>query len=162
MTSWSERERILFSKELHFFDTPARWQRGKKFWLDHWPKCPNTHAVAADFTPSYLSAWEAPMRLKQMYGPFSYTLTFLVILREPVARMQSSFYHGVSGGWVAARYTTFQSYADAVLWAFNHGQYRKFHDCESQNVANDFSSMSGVPFSLSLYLEQIKHWTEHF
>lgn len=164
MATWSGGERGLFSKELHFFDCRDRWQQGKKFWLDHWPQCPNTHMVAADFTPSYLSTWEAPMRLKKMYGHQSVKLTFLIILREPIARMQSSFYHGKSGMWVSDKYTTFQSYVDAAVWKFYHGQYRKFHDCRptGKKEGPDFFGVSGCPFSLSLYQEQIKHWTQYF
>lgn len=163
MTTWSDGQRMLFSKELHFFDNSHRFQKGKQFWLDHWPQCPSTHMVAADFTPSYLSTWEAAMRLKQMYGPQSWKLSFLIILREPLARMQSSYYHGISDGWVSNQYKTFQLYVEAAVWKYRHGKYRKFHDCvPTPSVGKDFFGTSGVPFSLSLYLQQIKHWTVHF
>jgi hypothetical protein len=163
MTSWSNSERLLFSKELHFFDAPRRWNKGKQFWLNHWPKCPATHMLAADFTPSYLSTWEAPLRLQQTYGQQGTALTFLVILREPIARMQSSFYHGIASGWVSPEFKTFQQYVDIALSKFNHKQYRKFHDCQPKpNQGMGFVGSSGVPFSLSLYLDQIKNWLAHF
>lgn len=166
IVSWTRRQKNLFAKELHFFDAPKRWQRGKQFWLNHWPKCPSTHMVAADFTPSYLSTWEAPMRLKTTYGPQSWKLNFLIILREPLARMQSSYYHGMSSRWISdkykSKYKTFQSYVEAAIWNFDHQQYRKFHDCSAKKDGSEFLGNTGIPFSLSLYKEQIEHWTQHF
>jgi len=163
MSSWTNSQRLLFSKELHFFDSTHRWQKGKQFWLSHWPQCPSTHMVSADFTPSYLSTWEAPMRIKQMYQFQSTRLAFLIILREPIARMQSSYYHGISSGWVSKEYGSFQQYVQAALQKFNQKSYRKFHDCaQSENLGLNFGGNSGVPFSLSLYLDQIKHWTDNF
>jgi len=162
MASWNGKQRNLFRKELHFFDYPDRYNHGKPFWLQHFPQCPSTHMVAADFTPSYLSTWEAPNRLKQMYGIHSGRLTFLIILREPLARMQSSYYHGISGSWVSKQYGSFELYADWAVWKYHHGQYRKFHDCRAKSVDADFTSYTGVPFSLSLYKDQIANWLQYF
>merc|ERR1719387_1585242 len=58
MGSWTKSQRMLLSKELHFFDYPERYNKGQHFWLSHWPTCPRTHMVAAEFTPSYLSTWK--------------------------------------------------------------------------------------------------------
>lgn len=162
MGSWDSFQRMLFSKELHFFDYNDRYGKGQQFWLQHWPTCPAVHMVAAEFTPSYLSAWEAPIRMKQVYGGLAGRLQFLVILREPLARMQSSFYHGLSSKWVSAKYQTFQQYVETALANYHAKAFRYFHDTAGTQVGSDFYGLSGVPWTLSLYHDQLKHWFDYF
>jgi len=158
--SWTtEQSSTWMGKELHYFDNTYRYSaKGRSFWLAHWPQCPaaSQHFVAADFTPSYLSAWEAPSRLKETYGGHANRLTFLVILREPLARMQSSFYHGKSDGWVAPQFATFEEYVQHSLQKYRSGNYRHFHN-GSSDMRND-----AVPFTLSLYYEHLAHWLWYF
>lgn len=158
MGSWTQSQRGLFAKELHFFDQPQRYNKGKDFWLAHWPACPRAHMVAAEFTPSYLSTWEAPQRIQQVYGPLVGHVTFLVILREPLARMQSSFYHGLSGGWVSKSYATFEQYVQACIKFYKAKQFRLFHSAADGPVDRTLMGRTGIPFTLSLYHDQLAHW----
>jgi len=160
MGSWSAQERMFFSKELHFFDYPERYNKGKNFWLQHWPTCPATHMVAAEFTPSYLSTWEAPQRIRDVYGNLVGHLTFVIILREPLSRMQSSFYHGHSSGWVSSTYANFEAYVQGCIKNYQAKQFRLFHSTSPSDnkVDHTLYGLTGIPFTLSLYYDQLKHW----
>jgi hypothetical protein len=160
MGSWQPSQRMLFSKELHFFDYPERYNKGQHFWLSHWPTCPRTHMVGAEFTPSYLSTWETPQRIRDVYGPLVGHVTFLVILREPLSRLQSSFYHGHSSGWVSNNYQNFEQYVQACIKFYQAKQYRAFHSTSpaDNKVDHTLYGLTGIPFTLSLYHDQLAHW----
>lgn len=103
------------------------------------------------------------MRVKATYGALANQLTFLVILREPLARMQSSFYHGKSSGWVNVQFGSFEQYIQSALTVYRQKKYRKFHDTAwSSGTGPDFNGVSGIPLTLSLYHEQLAHWLYYF
>lgn len=164
MGSWTATQRMFFSKELHFFDYPERYNKGKNFWLSHWPTCPRTHMVAAEFTPSYLSTWETPQRIRDYYGALVGHVTFLVILREPLARLQSSFYHGHKSGWVSGSYTSFEHYVQSCIQFYNEKKYRAFHSTSPHDnpVDQTLYGLTGIPFTLSLYHDQLSHWFQYY
>jgi hypothetical protein len=85
----------FFWKELHVFDSKERYSKlGLQGWLDYYPKCSRTaYFVGMDATPSYLSSAMAPTLMRARYKWFSNKLNFLVILRSPLYRMRSAFYH---------------------------------------------------------------------
>lgn len=93
----------------------------KKAWLEDLNSCPEQgkRVLAADFTPDYLrmvslpTGWaksgnfppyaqpdadaNLPSVLHSFYGPlYSQKLAFITLLREPLARMQSAWYHAAS------------------------------------------------------------------
>jgi len=81
-------------KEAHFFDKHESSAETLESWLGGYPSCTNeTRIVAMDATPNYLFSEFVPERIKQRYGVHSDRLKFAVILREPLARAQSAFYH---------------------------------------------------------------------
>lgn len=164
MGSWTKSQRMLLSKELHFFDYPERYNKGQHFWLSHWPACPTTHMVAAEFTPSYLSTWETPQRIRDTYGALVGHITFLVILREPLSRLQSSFYHGHSAGWVSSYYTSFEHYVQSCIKFYQAKQFRLFHSTSPHDnkVDHTLYGLTGIPFTLSLYHDQLSHWFEYY
>lgn len=164
MGNWTADQRMFFSKELHFFDHPERYNQGMNFWLSHWPTCPRTHMVAAEFTPSYLSTWETPQRIRDVYGSLVGHITFLVILREPLSRLQSSFYHGHSAGWVSNSYGTFEQYVQACIKFYGAKQYRAFHSTSPTDnpVDHTLFGLTGIPFTLSLYHDQLSHWFQFY
>lgn len=80
----------LNTKEPHFFD--REFQKGKQSWLSHYPPCPSYRAVASDMTPM-MQFLPVPARILQWYGQDAKHLTFVVLLRSPLHRMQSAFHH---------------------------------------------------------------------
>jgi len=85
-------------KELHIFDIPERFERGRAFWLQHYPPCNRDfRAVTTDLTPSYLRNTEAPYRMQEFYGGQSTQLKFGIILRNPLDRMLSEFHFFKNG-----------------------------------------------------------------
>ena len=57
-------------------------------------------AVSIDFTPNYLCDKFAAERVYTAYADLASRLTFIVILRDPLSRMRSAYYHGLADGWV--------------------------------------------------------------
>lgn len=136
-------------KELHFFDSNLTFTKGggMQGYLSHFPDCrQDVRAVAMDATPLYLFKSKfSPRAIKEAYGDKASRLKFLVILREPVERMQSAYYHGRRDGWAAwYRRVTFQQLANHVLSEAYEGK--------------DWAR----PFEESKYVPQLSAWFEHF
>lgn len=140
---------VRSEKELHFFDNEDVYtsKGGKEAFLQNFPDCQQDLRVAAmDATPLYLYKTDfAPGAIKEMYGVKASQLKFVVILREPVERMQSAYYHGRRDGW-APWYSqiTFQQLSDYVLSDTYKGK------------------VWATPFEKSKYAPQIKAWFQHF
>jgi len=82
-----------YFKEPHFFDFPVMRDRGKEFWLSHWPSCDQeTRLVAADMTPNYLQISSTADIMKYYYGDKISDVTFIVMIREPLETIQSAYY----------------------------------------------------------------------
>lgn len=83
-------------KELWFFDQDfEEGEKGKQHWLSYYTKCvANKRMVAVDFSPGYLCSPAAPQRILQFYGEtLASRIQFSVLLRKPLDRMHSHFYH---------------------------------------------------------------------
>jgi hypothetical protein len=93
-------------KEFHFFDRSTN--SSKQAWLDRLPPCDSQARFLADMTPRNLRLvpfpqgvqppdwwqdWDVPKTLYAFYGGEQIQdLTFVVMLRNPLARVQSQFY----------------------------------------------------------------------
>jgi hypothetical protein len=85
-------------KEHHVFDYPQRVAAGRDEWSSHYRPCQQyVRRVAVDATPAYLTVKDAPTSMKNWYGFMANRIMFVVLLREPLKRMQSGF-HYVRGG----------------------------------------------------------------
>lgn len=83
-------------KEPHSFDW--KYDEGEEHWLSRWPPCQQDRRVlAVDMTPVLHTHICVPCRIRERYGELSGRLKFIVLLRNPVERMQSAFYHGQAG-----------------------------------------------------------------
>jgi len=95
-------------KEFHFFDD-YEGNGSRDQWLEQMPTCPKRHSVLADFTPKNLrlvapsaaatvdmSPWwqdfSFPHKMLDFYGEKVTSVTFVAMLRGPLARFQSHFY----------------------------------------------------------------------
>lgn len=99
-------------KELHFFNRRRNYERGIDWYASHFDDAPH-RAVVGEATPDYLWAsdhraaeWSGrqhdtswnycmPERIAAWSGP---RIRFVVLLREPVARAVSGFFHHVRAG----------------------------------------------------------------
>jgi len=112
------KEGYYYTKEPHIFDEPWRYGLGVDFWLSHYPLCDRTRRlVALDSTPNYLFHAGTSERIMSRYGQTASYLKFLVLLREPVGRMQSAYYQGRDVGWWRGLPNTFKEYVEHVVEA---------------------------------------------
>jgi len=112
------KEDFFYTKEPHLFDEPLRYGLGVDFWLSHYPLCDRTRRlVALDSTPNYLYHAGTSERIMSRYGQTASYLKFLVLLREPVGRMQSAYYQGRDVGWWRGLPNTFKEYVEHVVEA---------------------------------------------
>eukprot|EP00929_Paragymnodinium_shiwhaense_P025804 TRINITY_DN15524_c0_g1_i1.p1 TRINITY_DN15524_c0_g1~~TRINITY_DN15524_c0_g1_i1.p1 ORF type:complete len:479 (+),score=62.60 TRINITY_DN15524_c0_g1_i1:77-1513(+) len=150
-----------FWKEPHVFDWDERFYGlGRGGWLQYYPECSSKkHTIGVDATPSYISSPVTPGRIIQWYGPLlAPRLEFLVILREPLSRMHSSFYHGKQ--W-AFQGLTFDAYINRALANTRLGCASGRMFASSTTVAgcqNPDDMPLGDPYHLSLYVPQLYRW----
>ncbi len=96
-------------KELHFFDKADRFARGKEWYEEQFPAGSGLRA-RGEFTPNYF--WipatdeeaaesgqlpDIPQRIRGLYPD----IHLIVILRDPVARAISAYYHQIRAGRIA-------------------------------------------------------------
>lgn len=109
------------NKEPIIFNDFDRFNRGEDFWLSQYATCQQSHRqVAVDCTPYLGTGWDPfgiPHKIRQRYRHNFSKLRFVVLMREPVARMQSAFYHSRKHFFPKSysKYPSFQSYIDDVL-----------------------------------------------
>jgi hypothetical protein len=150
-----------FYKEPHVFDISERYHGfGVDGWLRLYPDCSQyVPAIAMDASPSYISSPLAPARMQLWYGEaLSAKLQFLVLLREPLARMQSSFYHGEQWSF---HNMSFKQYVTRALANNRAGcpSGKAFENAAAVLECAEPDNMPmGDPFYLSLYVPQVKRW----
>jgi hypothetical protein len=163
-----------FQKELHMFDSQKRAIGvGMDGWLKYYPRCSNqVHAVGMDATPSYISSAIAPSIMRQWFGTqHSGKLHFLVLLRSPLFRMRSSFYHAKEHRGCKRNQNlcgSFAKYISTALAAYRLGcpsgeffaTVKGLKEC--QNADGVEQGGPGDPFHLSLYVPQLQRWTSIF
>lgn len=142
-------------KEPHSFDW--KYNEGMQGWLSRWPPCQHDHrVVAVDMTPIlHTPQICVPCRIQERYQDLSRRLKFVVILRNPLERMQSAFYHGQAGyhkDWYFD--ITFEQYVKLILDDPDYCLGRQYED-EQRSYNED-------PFCDSLYAEQLTKWLKHF
>jgi hypothetical protein len=79
------------TKEIFFFD--RYWDRGTEWYAEYFRGAPRK-MVCGEISPTYLSAAEAPRRIRQLL-PNS---RIVFLLRNPIARAISNYHHLVSKG----------------------------------------------------------------
>lgn len=137
-----EPDREWGEKEPFIFNDLKRFNAGVDFWLEHYPECQqNQSQVAIDCTP-YLGTGTNSLglleRIHQRYGDDFSRLKFVVLLREPVSRMQSA-YHFASDRSFPEEYRDFKnftSYVEHVL--AKEGDFTTMDDGENytENIYN--------------------------
>lgn len=155
-------------KELHFFDTG--FKRNQMSWLRYYPACPrgaDLPIVTTDMTPNYFCSNDVPSLLSEAYGSDKWRVKLVVLLRRPISRLHSAFYHGgfpsdeqrktkLKWGLSDAGYDTFNAYAKAIIdWKKNISGNAK--DMLDENKIGGCDTLRG-----SLYLEPFERYFQHF
>merc|ERR1712224_1140887 len=90
------KEADWMAKEVSFFADDKRFKKGRHFYLKHYPLCKDVGpwargldaSIALDHGEFYVD------RLADFYGDKAKDLKFIIIVRDPVTRMESEFHHG--------------------------------------------------------------------
>merc|ERR1719446_1284688 len=128
------KEDSFREKEVSFFHNEERYKKGHHFYLKHFPECKEYGAFqkVLDGSPNaiYQTDTNAPianvtipaiLRMKKLYGDdLTKKIKFVIILRTPENRMESSYYHFHEG-----KFGDFNGYVEKTLeeaknWTF-HG-----------------------------------------
>lgn len=81
-------------KEKHFFDRDETYKKGINWYLKHYPKCmANAPIVGVDATQGYSKVASVPARMRESYGDQAGQITFVFVLRDPVKRLFSNYFH---------------------------------------------------------------------
>lgn len=171
------------AKEWHFwekFGTITESEAAKERFFGELRGCPAEHLVLGDFSISNLAAvpkpenmsltmcscandskkemgmGDVPRLLDHSYGPLADNITLMVMLREPIARMQSSWYHAKA-----------DSFSD--FWGFKDCCTESFEQAMSTIVGAShqpmhFEGKVGGEGSVwtSMYGRHLEVWLQHF
>ncbi|CAJ1388699.1 unnamed protein product [Effrenium voratum] len=166
--AWAQpgpEEPSFFWKEPHIFNQENYRGLTKDQWLAYYPKCnASQNMIAVDATPAYLASYEAPERILSWYGhEVSEKIEFLILLRDPLERMHSSFHHQKnqpSSPWASM---SFAQYVDRVLANYeSHGCLTGNVFLEDDNYHCSHSDASNDPLYLSMYAANLWPWFRFF
>merc|ERR1712113_715227 len=95
---------------------------GRTRWADCYTPCQdNSRQVAVDATPTYLASDAAPALIASWYGSLATNLRFVVVMREPLDRMQSAYYYNkIHYATKASAQPTFQLYVENEILVHSH------------------------------------------
>lgn len=141
-------------KEAQLFSNPQKFQR---FGLRFFPECTEApRRVAVDCSPQYLYTPGTTQRIIDWYGQSAPRLTFLVQLRDPVRRFQSSFQF-----WRSQRVRRVNSkaktaqFADCARRALEDGATRR-------PPSHPWMENCDMNFNRTMYAEQLAPYLEAF
>lgn len=142
--------------------TGAKQKEGQFFMRDEdmtdfFPACEKTRRlVGMESAPRYMLDHCLPGRIARFYGELKSRLTFVVLLREPLLRLQSDFYYGQQFGWCDwQKDMNFSQFVSQLLG----GGYKKYTCAENKTRCGDGCSDR---LEASLYANQLLRWFETF
>merc|ERR1719502_2339457 len=158
------KEADWMAKEVSFFADQKRFKRGRHFYLKHFPLCKSAGkwaramdaSIALDHGEFYVN------RLADFYGDKAKDLKFIIIVRDPVSRMESEFHHGEE--MVGNEYTTGgakQVQKESKFEEYVLKEIEKNGDA-SKWQAGDQSEDPPEYFKGSSYAYLIKPWLKRF
>ena len=121
------------SKELHFFDRDAQWERGVDWYATNFADAGDAASVG-EATPAYLFVPEAPKRIASVVPD----ARLIAVLRNPVDRAYSHYWHAHEWG----------------------GEPRTFEDAVEASLRGDETVRPYLP--RGYYLEQLQRYEELF
>eukprot|EP00618_Florenciella_parvula_P006979 CAMPEP_0119514718 /NCGR_PEP_ID=MMETSP1344-20130328/32450_1 /TAXON_ID=236787 /ORGANISM="Florenciella parvula, Strain CCMP2471" /LENGTH=489 /DNA_ID=CAMNT_0007552057 /DNA_START=59 /DNA_END=1528 /DNA_ORIENTATION=+ len=163
-------------KEKHFYEHigeeyPALG--GELNYIDYWnlyPECDGAGAkyntgdnyiISTDFTPNYMFEDEVPGLMKDAYGGASDRINIFMILREPIARVQSYYYADM--GTDLESYTSFETYIETQLnISANCTGGPAGHLDEPHADWPPCVSVYTNSITQSMYGDQLEYWLQYF
>jgi hypothetical protein len=135
-------------KEIHFFD--RHWRNGSRWYRANFPDV-REGRITGEATPSYIFMPEVPARVAATLGQRG---KFVVLLRNPVDRAISHFYHEQRLG--NERLPIEQAFSmESCRLSAPHRKVGSLIDNRTANAAFSY-------FSRGLYAEQLERWFNVF
>jgi len=146
-------------KEVSFFHNEERFHKGHNFYLKHFPECkeygayqkvmdgsPNT--IYQTDTNAALADVQLPQiaRIKNLYGNLSTKLKFIIIVRAPESRMESSYYH----------------FHDGTMGNFDNYVAKTIGEAKNWTAGIAKTSPSPNLYWPSMYAHHLKMWLKEF
>ncbi|MEJ2627881.1 MAG: sulfotransferase domain-containing protein [bacterium] len=149
-------------KEVHYFDT-TNHRKGMKWYRAHFPSLPymklitclnkrqQSYSITGEATPYYMFHPSVPERIKEAFP----SVKLIAILRNPVDRAYSHYYHTVRHG------EEHLSFEDAIQQETERlqGEFEKFLQDDSYY---SFNHQRFSYLSRGIYVEQLKRWWRYF
>lgn len=145
-------------KEGHFFDTalPITITDMEN---NYSPCHRDVRFVAAEGSARYSTDPEVPNKISHAYGQSKGALTFVMLLREPLARLQSHFYHSKRDGWCKLhKFMNFNAFVRSLLV----GQFLGLNALFLGGSKGPTGSGCGDVLQGSLYKDQLEEWFSFF
>lgn len=141
-------------KEGHFFDDFE--ENGVKFLISSFPKChKDVRLVATEGAARYSTDLKVPHTISKWYGNLKNHLTFVLLIRDPIDRLHSHFFHSQRDGWCGEfKSMNFVQAVDHILHE-NHDNY--FHGRDGPSGAGCGDFLEG-----SMWKDQLERWFKHF
>ncbi len=129
-------------KEVHFFDQEERFKKGMSWYRSFFPldSLEEKDRIVGENTPLYLFSETAPARIHEQYP----NVKFVVLLRDPVARAISHYWHEVK-------------YGEELL------SFSKAIKKEEQRISKGFHHWRQFSYKArGRYAEQVKRYLRYF
>ena len=147
----------LSRKEIHYFDHSDKFRKGKEYYIEQFRRCKkelyNPMGLTMDATPNTLMF---PERVYNTYQdvapPLISKLKLILILRDPLSRELSRYYH------MKALYLQHSKKEWVQDVAFENRTVKSFE----QYVAVAMERKGHKAFKYSFYIDHIKKWHELF
>eukprot|EP00440_Ansanella_granifera_P047650 gb/GFBE01051613.1/.p1 GENE.gb/GFBE01051613.1/~~gb/GFBE01051613.1/.p1 ORF type:complete len:387 (+),score=60.23 gb/GFBE01051613.1/:1-1161(+) len=155
-------------KEPHIFNQENYRGLSREEWLAYYPPCREHDSaeqlVGVDATPGYLPNEQAPQRIIGWYGhSLADRLQFMVLLRNPLSRLHSSFHHQKGDPNSPGHSITFAQYLDKVLYnQESYGCLTGFDIAVEDRANCKHPDTSNDPFFLSMYVPALWQWLRYF
>lgn len=150
-------------QEVHFFD--RHYERGLDYYFGLYDAAPSD-AITCDVTPDYLSEPSAPERLAHMAERIGRRVRFVLLCREPVARVISAYKMKVRQGATCGLREALEALPDLISNSryhthlqryFTHFQPEQFLILIQEEFLSDAQGAALVPLSRFLSLDGLSN-----
>jgi tetratricopeptide (TPR) repeat protein len=145
-------------KEIHFFS--EFFYRGEDWYFSHFPTLPPP-VFTGEASTSYLDYLEVPERIQKS----GFDLKFITILRDPIQRLISNFYHFKSNFQLKKNQDIQQSITDQLNYLEKYQSYLVDISLGKESIDRDllfFRDYNQFFIMRSLYPVFLKHWINVF
>jgi len=146
-------------KEKHFFD--IGFDKGIDYYSKSFVKCSSkknqttSKFISVDATPGYIRHPSTPLHLTSTYSPEMIKKSlFVVVLRDPTSRLFSQFNHDKIHHKHSKNISTFESYFNRQLSAYQRCQNKQM----DENSYSNCYRASTSPLMGGMYDDQLLNW----